>query len=174
MSKLRWRFLQFFVALSKITQLLENKNGMERWFQQTPCKLADTCLLHSFTDVPPHPVVIHSLQGILRLSWVLYCKLTCQLVVQDQKNGMCSFYQCSDEVFSKILKKPSIVQKELYLIWKPRSLEKNKIKNLFKKKIQKKVHFPAPPILNIFSRKFHGLVSTYKVVRLSDVSSKTA
>ena len=50
---------------------------------------------------------------------------------------------------------------------------------------QKKTHFPAPPILNIFSWNFHGLVlglvelidakgiDVYMNVRLSDISSKT-
>ena len=35
--------------------------------------------------------------------------------------------------------------------------EKNK-KNIFVLKKIKKGHFPAPPILNIFFQKFHGLV----------------
>ena len=71
----------------------------------------------------------------------------------------------SDEVFSKILKKPSIVQKKWYLIWKPLVflIRWSKKKIFFeKKKIKmadsKKGHFPAPPILNIFSWKFHELV----------------
>ena len=47
---------------------------------------------------------------------------------------------------------------------KPNVVFIGKKKLLFlKKEIQngrlKKAHFPAPPILNIFSRKFHGLVN---------------
>jgi hypothetical protein len=63
----------------------------------------------------------------------------------------------SDEVFSKILKKPSIVQKKMIPHMKGFGLyNKMKQKKIFfvKKKIQngrlKKGHFPAPPILNIF------------------------
>ena len=62
----------------------------------------------------------------------------------------------SDEVFSKILKKLSIVQKTMIPHMKAFCLF-NKMKQIFfflKKKIQngrlKKGHFPAPPILNIF------------------------
>ena len=67
-------------------------------------------------------------------------------------------------------------------------IEKKQKKNFFlnnpitksqKPKSKQNVIFRASPILNIFSRKFLGLVlgcvgSIYKVVRLSDVSSKTA
>jgi hypothetical protein len=64
----------------------------------------------------------------------------------------------SDEVFSKILKKPSIVQKKMLPHMKAFGLF-DKMKQ--KKKINgcvKKGHFPAPPILNIFLWKFYGLV----------------
>ena len=71
----------------------------------------------------------------------------------------------SDEVFSKILKKSSIVQKKWYLIWKPLVflIRWSKFfiffwKKKFKMAAYKKCHFPAPPILNIFLWKFHGLV----------------
>ena len=53
----------------------------------------------------------------------------------------------SDDVFSKILKKPSIVPKKM--------IPYRKAKVVF---IGKKNHFPAPPILYIFSQKFHGSV----------------
>jgi hypothetical protein len=63
----------------------------------------------------------------------------------------------SDEVFSKILKKPSIVQKKMIPHMNAfglfNKMKQKKKKNL-KKEIQngrlKKGHFPAPPILNIF------------------------
>ena len=49
-------------------------------------------------------------------------------------------YSCvhisSDEVFSKILKKPSIVQKKLYLIWKPFNKMKQILFLFLKKKIK--------------------------------------
>ena len=52
----------------------------------------------------------------------------------------------SDEVFSKIQKKPSIVQKKM--------MPRMKAFGLFDKMKQKKGHFPAPPILNIFCENF--------------------
>jgi hypothetical protein len=62
----------------------------------------------------------------------------------------------SDEVFPKILKKPSIVQKKMIPHMKAFGLF-NKMKQIFfffLNEIQngrlKKGHFPAPPILNIF------------------------
>ena len=96
-----------------------------------------------------------------------------------------------DEVFSKILKQPCPQCKN-----ESQGLIGKKQKQnffLIKKKIQngwlKKACFPAPPILNIFSPKFHGLVlqlvelidakgigvaqPKYMAVRLSDISSKT-
>ena len=54
-----------------------------------------------------------------------------------------TYYSCvhisSNEVFSKILKKPSIVQKKWYLIWKPRLFhwKKNKTEFFFWKKTNK-------------------------------------
>ena len=102
----------------------------------------------------------------------------------------------SDEVFSKILKTPSIVQKKkLYLIWKPRlfSLEKNKIIFFLKKQNQngrlKKGSFSSSPNSQYFLSKMswigplvsridwcegHWCGSTYMVLRLSDISSKMA
>ena len=66
----------------------------------------------------------------------------------------------SDSLFSKILKKPSIVQKKNYT-----SCENQGFCHwIFKKKKSKskwptkKAHFPAPLILNIFSWNSHGLV----------------
>ena len=67
-------------------------------------------------------------------------------------------------MFSKILKKPSIVHKKMIPHMKAKIVfigkNKNK-KSILKKKSKwptKKAHFPALPILNIFSSKFHGLV----------------
>ena len=71
----------------------------------------------------------------------------------------------SDSLFSKILKKSFMVHKKMiphmngllffirwskffFFFWK----------NKFKMAASKKPHFPAPPILNIFSWKFHGWV----------------
>ena len=62
----------------------------------------------------------------------------------------------SDEVFSKILKKPSIVQKKMMPHMKAFGLlNKMKQKNTFFEKKskwppKKKDHFPAPPILKCF------------------------
>ena len=60
----------------------------------------------------------------------------------------------SDEVFSKILKKPSIVQKKMMPNMKAFGL----FVKLKQKKNQngflKKGHFPAPPILNFFCENF--------------------
>ena len=57
-----------------------------------------------------------------------------------------------DEVFSKILKKPSIVQ--IPHMKNKVDFHEMKLFFFFEKKIQngplKKGHFPAPPILNIF------------------------
>ena len=68
----------------------------------------------------------------------------------------------SDEVFSKILKKPSIVQKKMMPHMKSFCLFNKRSKKtfFFKKKIKskwppKKRSFSSSPILNIF---FHGLV----------------
>ena len=55
-----------------------------------------------------------------------------------------------NEVFSKILKKPSIVQKKMMPHMKAFGLF-NKMKQKSSKwPPKKKGHFPAPPILNIF------------------------
>ena len=73
-------------------------------------------------------------------------------------------YISSDEVFSKILTEPSIVQKSMIPHMKAKLIFIGKTQQiyLFKKKNNqkpKKCHFPAPPpILNIFSRKFQGLI----------------
>jgi hypothetical protein len=78
----------------------------------------------------------------------------------------------SDEVFSKILKKPSIVQKKMIPHMKAFGLFDKMKQFLFflKKKIQngrlKKCNFPAPPILNIFLWKFYG--SVFGLVGLID------
>jgi hypothetical protein len=69
----------------------------------------------------------------------------------------------SDEVFSKILKKPSIVLKKWHLIWKPLVFLIRWSKNIFFWKFffqngrLKKGHFPALLILNIFLWKFYGM-----------------
>ena len=62
-----------------------------------------------------------------------------------------------DEIFSKIQKKPSILQKWM-IPHMNGLLVFIKMKQNSKWPTQKKSHFPAPPILNIFSWKFHGLV----------------
>ena len=72
----------------------------------------------------------------------------------------------SDSLFSEILKKPSIVQKKmiphmngLLVLTKMTQKNKNKFEEKkFKMANSKKTHFLAPPILNILSWKFHGLV----------------
>ena len=71
----------------------------------------------------------------------------------------------SDILFSKILKKPSIAQKKIIshmnkLLF---FFEMKQKKFFFWKKnqngrLKNKTHFPAPPILNIFSWNFYGLV----------------
>ena len=61
--------------------------------------------------------------------------------------------------FSKILEKPSIVQKKNYTSYKQAGFfTEMKQKKKIKMTASKKPHFPAPPVLNIFSWKFHGLV----------------
>ena len=64
----------------------------------------------------------------------------------------------SDEVFSKILKKPSIIQKKMMPYMKAFGLFNKMKKKKIQKKIQngwlKKAHFSKSPILKIFSRKF--------------------
>ena len=68
--------------------------------------------------------------------------------------------------FSKILEKPSIVQKKMLphtkgldfsQIWSKKKIQNGRLRK-FKMAASKKTHFPAPPILNICSWKFHGLV----------------
>ena len=66
-----------------------------------------------------------------------------------------------DEVFSKILKKPSIVQKKMILHMKAKVVfigkkQKNKFEKTNQNGRLKKARFPAPPILNIFLQKFYG------------------
>jgi hypothetical protein len=79
-------------------------------------------------------------------------------VPKREKNNYSCVHISSDELFSKILKKPLIVQKKIIPHMKAFGLF-YKIKQYFllflKKKIQngrlkKKGYFPAPPILNIF------------------------
>ena len=60
----------------------------------------------------------------------------------------------SDSFFSKILEKPSIVQKKMIPHINRLLFTEMKQKNLENGRLKKKTHFPAPPILNIF----HGLV----------------
>ena len=65
----------------------------------------------------------------------------------------------SDEVFSKILKTPSVVQKKMIPHMKAFGLFNiDEMIFFFEKKNQngrlKKSHFPAPPILNIFCDNF--------------------
>ena len=69
----------------------------------------------------------------------------------------------SDEVFSKILKKPSIVQKKMipHMNDKVVFIGNKQFFFVLQKNSKwptKKAPFPAPSILNIFSQKFHGLV----------------
>ena len=56
----------------------------------------------------------------------------------------------SNEVFSKILKKPSIVQKKMIPHMKVFGLFNKMKQKKFQNGSLKKGHFPAPPILNIF------------------------
>ena len=67
--------------------------------------------------------------------------------------------------FSKILRKPFIVQKKMIPHMKAKVVfigkKRNKTKKFEKKSkwpTRKKARFPGPPILNIFLRKFYGLV----------------
>ena len=96
-------------------------------------------------------------------------KTTGHLILKCQKNlTKINMYNrvhiSSDEVSSKILKKPSIVQKKMIPHMKAKLIFIGKTQQiyLFKKKNNqkpKKCHFPAPPpILNIFSQKFQALV----------------
>ena len=71
-----------------------------------------------------------------------------------------------NEVFFKILEEPSIVQKKNDTSYKRArfftEMKQKKIQNgrlrKFKMAASKKPRFPAPPILNIFSWNFYGLV----------------
>ena len=64
----------------------------------------------------------------------------------------------SDEVFSKILKKPSSAEKNdtsykpagFFTEMKQKKIQNGRLRK-FKMAASKKPHFPAPPILNIFS-----------------------
>ena len=64
----------------------------------------------------------------------------------------------SDSLFSKILKKPSIVQKHdtsykragFFTVVKQKKIPNGRLRK-FKMAASKKPCFPAPPILNIFS-----------------------
>ena len=67
--------------------------------------------------------------------------------------------------FSKILEKPSIVQKKMLphikgldysQRWSKKKIQNGRLRK-FKMAASKKTHFPAPPILNIFSWNSHGL-----------------
>jgi hypothetical protein len=64
-----------------------------------------------------------------------------------------------DSFFSKILEKPSIVQKKMiphikgldfFTEMKQKKIQNGRLRK-FKMAASKKPHFPAPPILNIFS-----------------------
>ena len=68
--------------------------------------------------------------------------------------------------FPKILEKPSMVQKKMlhyikragfFTEMKQKKVQNGQLKK-FKMAASKKAHFPAPPILNIFSWNFYGLV----------------
>ena len=82
------------------------------------------------------------------------------------RNDYSRVHISSDDVFSKILRKSSIVQKKMIPHMKAKVVfigkKQKRKKQKRKKKIQngrlKKARFPAPPILNIFLQKFHGLV----------------
>ena len=87
-----------------------------------------------------------------------------KLLLNSKKNSFRGNYSrkygiSSDEVFFNILKKPSIVQKKVMPHMKAFGLfDKMKQKKFqngrltkFKMAASKKTHFPAPPILNIFS-----------------------
>ena len=58
-------------------------------------------------------------------------KIWCTNIRQVRVRIYSRLHISSDEVFSKILKKPSMVQKKWYLIWKPRLLLLEKNKKLF-------------------------------------------
>ena len=90
------------------------------------------------------------------------------MVHANQKAKSCysRVHKSPPPFFSKILEKPSIVQKEMIphinglgfsLIWSKKKIQNGRLKK-FKMAASKKPHFPAPPILNIFSWNFHGLV----------------
>ena len=54
---------------------------------------------------------------------------------------------------------PSLISKNFWLIFMEIKQKKNFLKNKIQNgRLKKKTHFPAPPILNIFSWNFHGLV----------------
>ena len=68
--------------------------------------------------------------------------------------------------FSKILEKPSIVQKKMLphikgldfsQRWSKKKIQNGRLRK-FKMAASKQPRFPAPPILNIFSWNFYGLV----------------
>ena len=72
----------------------------------------------------------------------------------------------SNSLFSKILKRPFIVQKKMMphikgldfsQRWGKKKIQNGRLRK-FKMAASKKPCFPAPPILNIFSRNFYGLV----------------
>ena len=76
--------------------------------------------------------------------------------------------------FSKILEKPSIVQKKMLphikgldfsQRWSKKKIQNGRLKK-FKMAASKKPHFPAPPILNIFWWNSHG--SVLGIVELID------
>ena len=75
---------------------------------------------------------------------------------------LCAYYL--DEVFYKILKKLSTLKKKIIshinglLIFIEIKQKKKKLKKKIKMADSKKTHFSAPPILNIFLLKLHGLV----------------
>ena len=75
-------------------------------------------------------------------------------------------HKSSDSFFSKILEKPSIVQKKMIphikgldfsQRWSKKKIQNGRLRK-FKMAASKKPHFPAPPILSIFSWNFYGLV----------------
>ena len=89
---------------------------------------------------------------------------TCQIIAKNPQKFKyhkispiySGVHKCWPSFFSNILEKPSIQQKKMipYMNWLlfPQRWSKNQNGRL------KKPHFPAPPILNIFSWNFHGLV----------------
>ena len=150
-----WRFLAFCLCLQKIANNSTNDNKMTRtimsqihheiwfWFDASW-----TVLFPAFTWKEKKKKN-SAKQSIFMISRSKFFKSSKRILIIS-----CLFTVVCILVRMKILKKPSIVQKKMIPLMKAFGLFNKKNQN----GCLKNGNFPAPPILNIFSWNFYGLV----------------